>query len=215
VAVIAVIQQKGGVGKSTITANVAGELVKKGRAVKVLDLDPQQSLVTWAQLGSGLLSNIVEPASAEQPKEFKAILDRLKKESDRIFLDCPPGLPDIGLVAALVADIALVPVTPSPLDVVASKKALDLLREAQAQRRDKKPLIAFVPCRVIQNTVLGRDIRESLEPMGEAILPGISQRIAIAESVLHGLTLREYLASSDGVEEFRQLANAIERMVKQ
>jgi len=44
-AVIAVIQQKGGVGKSTITANVAGEFVKKGRAVKILDLDPQQSLV--------------------------------------------------------------------------------------------------------------------------------------------------------------------------
>ena len=47
-AVIAVIQQKGGVGKSTITANVAGELVRKGRTVKVLDLDPQQSLVIWA-----------------------------------------------------------------------------------------------------------------------------------------------------------------------
>ena len=41
-AVIAVIQQKGGVGKSTITANVAGELVRKGRTVKILDLDPQQ-----------------------------------------------------------------------------------------------------------------------------------------------------------------------------
>ena len=92
VAVIAVIQQKGGVGKSTITANVAGELVRKGRTVKVLDLDPQQSLVIWAQLGSGVLRNIVEPVSIEDPKEFKATLDRVKKEADRIFLDCPPGL---------------------------------------------------------------------------------------------------------------------------
>lgn len=66
-AVIAVIQQKGGVGKSTITANVAGELVRKGRTVKVLDLDPQQSLVIWAQLGSGLLRDIVEPVSIEDP----------------------------------------------------------------------------------------------------------------------------------------------------
>ena len=68
-AVIAVIQQKGGVGKTTITANVAGELVRKGRAVKILDLDPQQSLVIWAQLGSGLLRDIVEPVSIEDPKE--------------------------------------------------------------------------------------------------------------------------------------------------
>jgi cellulose biosynthesis protein BcsQ len=47
------------------------------------------------------------------------------------------------------------------------------------------------------------------------ILPGISQRIAIAEAVLQGLTLREYAPGSDGVEEFHQLANAIERMVRQ
>jgi len=214
VAVIAVIQQKGGVGKTTITANLAGELIKKGRTVKVLDLDPQQSLVTWAQLGSGLLGGIVEPVSTENPKHFKATLDRIKKDADRVFLDCPPGLPDIGLVAALVSDLALLPVTPSPLDVVASKKALELLREAQRQRRDKRPLIGFVPSRVIQTTVLGRDLGMSLKPLGEAILPGISQRIAIAEAVLQGLTLREYAPSSEGVEEFQQLANAIERMVK-
>jgi chromosome partitioning protein len=152
--------------------------------------------------------------AVRHPKEFKATLDRIKKEADRVFLDCPPGLPDIGLVAALVSDLALLPVTPSPLDVVASKKALDLLREAQSQRRDKKPVIAFVPSRVIQSTVLGRDLGGSLKPMGEVILPGITQRIAIAEAVLHGLTLREYAPSSDGVEEFHQLANAIERMVK-
>ena len=95
----------------------------------------------------------MEPVSIEDPKEFKATLDRVKKEADRIFLDCPPGLPDIGLVAALVSDVALLPVTPSPLDVIASKKVLDLLREAQAQRLDKKPVIAFVTSRVMQNTV--------------------------------------------------------------
>lgn len=213
-AVIAVIQQKGGVGKSTITANLAGELLKKGRTVKVLDLDPQESLATWAQLGSGLLSGMVEHVTTDHPKHFKATLDRAKQQADRILLDCPPGLPDIGLMAALVADVALLPVTPSPLDVIATKKALELMREAQAQRRDKKPVIAFVPSKIIHNTVLGRDLRDALKPMGEMLLPAINQRIAIAEAVLHGLTLREYAPSSDGVEEFLQLANAIERMVK-
>ena len=101
------------------------------------------------------------------------------------------------------------------MDVIASKKVLDLLREAQAQRRDKKPVIAFVTSRVMQNTVLGRDLGTSLKPLGEVILPGISQRIAIAEAVFQGLTLREYAPGSDGVEEFHQLANAIERMVRQ
>ena len=50
-AIIAVIQQKGGVGKSTITANLAGELASSGRSVRVLDLDPQLSLANWSRLG--------------------------------------------------------------------------------------------------------------------------------------------------------------------
>ena len=53
----------------------------------------------------------------------------------------------------------------------------------------------------------------SLKPLGETILPAISQRIASAEAVLQGLTLREYAPNSDGVDEFRQLANAIERII--
>ena len=62
---------------------------------------------------------------------------------------------------------------------------------------------------------MGRDLGASLKPLGEVILPCISQRIAIAEAVFQGLTLREYAPGSDGVEEFHQLANAIERMVRQ
>lgn len=213
-AVIALIQQKGGVGKSTLAANLAGELLKKGRTVKVLDLDPQESLTTWAQLGQGLLRGLVEPVSTGHPTEFKAAVDRARRDAERVLLDCPPGLPDAGLMAALVADLALLPVTPSPLDVIASQKALQLMREARAQRTDHKPLIALVPSRVARHTVLGRDLRDSLKPLGERILPGVSQRIAIAEAVLQGLTLREYAPASDGVEEFQQLAKAIERMVK-
>ena len=213
-AVIALIQQKGGVGKSTLAANLAGELLQQGRTVKVLDLDPQESLATWARLGQGLLRDRVEHVSTARPREFKAAVERACRLAERVLLDCPPGLPDTGLMAALVADVALLPVTPSPLDVIASKQALELLREAQAQRRDHKPLLALVPSRVARHTVLGRDLRHSLTPLGVRILPGVSQRIAIAEAVLHGLTLREYAPASAGVEEFQQLASAMERMVK-
>jgi len=213
-AIIAVIQQKGGVGKSTITANLAGALVEKKRSVLILDLDPQQSLVTWAQMGGGLLKGIVRAASVESVKEFKAAVEKASKEADRVLLDCPPGLPDTGLMAALVADLALLPVSPSPLDVIASKKALELIRQAQQQRKGGLPVIGFVPSKVIHNTVLARDLAGTLKPTKEAVLPGISQRIAIAESVLQGLTLREYAPSSGGVDEFKELANAVERMLK-
>lgn len=113
-AVIAIIQQKGGVGKSTITANPAGELVEKRLIVRVLDLDPQRSLATWARMGGGVLAEIVGPVSIKSPKEFKAVVEACSEEAERVILDCPPGLPDIGMMAAVMTDIVILPVTPSP-----------------------------------------------------------------------------------------------------
>ena len=212
--VIAIIQQKGGVGKSTITANLAGELVEKSLIVRVLDLDPQQSLAAWARMGGGILSEIVGPVSVKNPKEFKAIVEAASNEAERVILDCPPGLPDTGMMAVLMADIVILPVTPSPLDVMASKAALELIRDVQKQRARGRPLIAYAPSRIMQNTVLARDLEKTLAPTKEKILPGITQRTAIAESVLMGLTLREYAPSSEGVKEFTDMATAIERMLK-
>jgi chromosome partitioning protein len=213
-AIIAVIQQKGGVGKSTITANLAGELVEKKLIVRVLDLDPQQSLAIWARMGGGILSGIVGPVNLKSPREFKAVVEAASNEAERVILDCPPGLPDTGLMAALLADVALLPVTPSPLDVIASKAALELIQDVQRQRANGRPVIAYVPSKVIQNTILGKDLENTLAPTHQQILPGISQRIAIAESVLKGLTLREYAPNSEGVKEFQELATAVETMVK-
>jgi chromosome partitioning protein len=214
--VIAVIQQKGGVGKSTITANLAAELIQLGRRVILLDLDPQQSLTQWAQMGAGLLKTRVRPVDIEERKHqaFRTAVDTAKAEADHVILDSPPGFPEAGMLAALVADIALLPVTPSPLDLMAAKQALELIREAQRQRGGKRPVIAFIPSKVVQSTTLGRDLPENLKALGEAVLPGISQRIAVAEAVLEGLTVREYVAGSDSTAEFGAPAVAVEKMVK-
>ena len=159
-AVIAVIQQKGGVGKSTITANLAAELVHAKHEVILLDLDPQQSLTHWAAMGDGLLKRRVLAVEVDggKPQALKAAVEQAKKEADFVLLDSPPGFPEAGMLAALLADVALLPVTPSPLDLMAAKQALDLMREAQKQRGGKKPAIAFIPSKVVQSTTLGRDL---------------------------------------------------------
>jgi len=215
VAVIAVIQQKGGVGKSTISANLAGELIHLKRTVILLDLDPQQSLTQWAQMGDGLLRRFVRPVDVEdkQHRTFRLEVERARGEADYVILDSPPGFPEAGMLAALAADLALLPVTPSPLDLLAAKQALEMIREAQGQRAGKKPLIAFIPSKVVQSTTLGRDLPANLKELGEVVLPAIHQRIIVAEAVLEGATVREIFKESEAVEEFQKLARAVEKMV--
>src|SRR5271157_735020 len=116
--IIAVSCRKGGVGKSTIAANLAAQLDGRGLTVRLLDTDPQRSLCQWAGMGSGLLSRIVEPLDTKSPERFKAaVIDGAKV--DRVIIDTPPGFADPALLACLLADLVLLPVGPSPLDITA------------------------------------------------------------------------------------------------
>ena len=213
-AIISVIQQKGGVGKSTISANLAGELVRLGRRVAILDLDPQHSIANWAKLGHGLLSELVEAVDVTSPEMFQAKVTAVAQQTERVVLDSPPGLPDTGLLAALLADLVILPVTPSPLDIIAGQEAMAMMREAQVKRNNNKPLVRFAPSRVVVNTLLSRDLTAILERFGEPLLPDTHQRVAVAEAVLKGLTVGEYAPESKAHEEFRQLAMAVDRLVK-
>jgi chromosome partitioning protein len=118
-------------------------------------------------------------------------------------------MPETAYAAALVADLMLLPCGPSPLDLFALKEALALALKARAQRRSKKPRIRLVPSRFALNTNLGRGLSENLEKMGKKVLPGISQRIILAEAVDSGLTISEFAPSSPSNAEFEALAKAV------
>jgi chromosome partitioning protein len=212
--VIAVAGRKGGVGKSTIAGNLAAEFVAMGRTVAVLDADPQHSLVAWAAQGDGLLAQCVEMVNEGSGEDLRAKVRAAEKKVDVVLIDTPPGLPDTAFQAALVADLVLLPCGPSPLDLFPLKEALALALRARAQRRSKKPRIRFVPSKVLMNTNLGRGLSSSLEKMGKKVLPGLSQRIVVAQAVESGLTVREYAPNSAAQAEFEQLAKAVDKIVR-
>jgi chromosome partitioning protein len=212
--VIAVSGRKGGVGKSTIAGNLAAEFVAMGRTVAVLDADPQHSLVAWAAQGDGLLAQCVEMVNEGSGEELRAKVRAAEKKVDVVLIDTPPGMPDTAYQAALLADLVLLPCGPSPLDLFPLKEALALALRARAQRRSKKPRIRFVPSKVLMNTNLGRGLSSSLEKMGKKVLPGLSQRIVVAQAVESGLTVREYAPNSAAQAEFEHLAKAVDKIVR-
>jgi chromosome partitioning protein len=211
-AIIAVGGRKGGVGKSTIVGNLAGEFARMGRSVVVLDADPQHSLVTWAEQGDGMLSRCVEKVE-NGASTLRARARTVEKEADIVLIDTPPGMPETAYQAALAADLMLLPCGPSPLDLYALKEALALSLKARAERRSKKPRIRFVPSKVLMNTNLGRGLASSLKDMGRKVLPAIGQRVVVAEAVASGLTVAEYAPQSPAHEEFRALAKAVEKIL--
>jgi chromosome partitioning protein len=212
-AIIAVAGRKGGVGKSTIVGNLAGELSAMGRNVAVLDADPQHSLAAWAAQGEGMLSRCVEKVKGGDTETLRAKARAAEKTADVVLIDTPPGMPDITYQAALVADLFLLPCGPSPLDLFSLKEALSLALKARAERRSKRPRIRFVPSKVLLNTNLGRNLSSSLEEMGKKVLPPIGQRIVVAEAVESGLTVCEYAPNSVSRAEFKDLAKAVNKIV--
>jgi chromosome partitioning protein len=213
VAILAITGRKGGVGKTTLTANLAADLLALGHTVAILDTDPQQSLVAWAGLGSGILSQLVEAVDTTHPERFRARVQDSAKKADRVLIDTPPGFADPALLAALVADVVLLPAGPSPLDIVAARDALMLAKEARTQRGGRKPVIRFVPCKVA-HTTLSKDLPASLADLGEKVLAAIGQRVVVAEAALSGLTVQEYSPNSPAHEEFKTLAKEVERLLK-
>jgi len=212
-AIIAIAGRKGGVGKSTIAGNLAAEFAAMKRTVRVLDADPQHSLVTWARQGDGMLAGAVEKVDGGAGA-LRVHARQAEKDADIVLIDTPPGAPEIAYEAALAADLMLLPCGPSPLDLFALKEALSLALKARAERRSKKPRIRFVPSKVLMSTNLGRGLASSLKDMGKKVLPPVGQRIVVAEAVSAGLTVAEFAPNSAAHEEFRELAKAIDKVLK-
>lgn len=222
-AIITVIQRKGGVGKTTLAVNLAGELVAAGRSVVLLDADPQQSIMRgWMPRGErrGLLPKIARTADhSDEENPVVAVnqsIDAAAAEADFVVIDTAPSFDSRAGAAAYRSDLALVPFSPSLLDV---QSALDLVAELEAfaphrEAEGRSPLkIALVPAIVNSQAVLTRRVLGQLDDAGQIVLRSIARRIANQEAVFGGLTTREYGQDEHATAEWRALAKQVRRLL--
>lgn len=206
--ILGFLNQKGGVGKTTLATHVAGELALTGACVLLIDADPQASALDWSErrVGESLprLFDVVGLAKETLHDQVPS----LSRGYDHVVIDGPPRVTALARSAMLASDLVLIPVQPSPYDVWASQQVVTLVAEARMFRPELRA--AFVVNRRIVNTVIGRDVGEALAGLGmPALRAPVSQRVAFAESVAIGRLVRESHPGSAAEKEIKAVASEI------
>ncbi|PWR18724.1 ParA family partition ATPase [Zavarzinia compransoris] len=199
--VVTVAQQKGGAGKTTVAAHLAVALAEKGHRVIVVDTDPQQSLAAWVRVRAAFGAGDV-PIAVKAAPGWKAgpEIDRARREADVVVVDSPPHTESTAKTAIRAADLMLVPMQLSPMDMWATKPTLDLAGSS------KVPFL-LVLNRVAPRGNLNEQVMREIAKAGYPVaLARLGNRTAFAASLLDGVGVTEAQGKSPAAEEVRALA---------
>ena len=179
--VIVVANPKGGVGKTTLSSNIAGYLASKGHAVMLGDADRQQSARTWLSLRPAGLPRI---AAWEVSRDD---LVRPPKGTTHVVLDTPAGLHGKRFDEVMkIADKVIIPLQPSIFDIHATH---EFVRQLMAHRRSDKISMAIVGMRTREGTISSDQLRGFLDSLKLPVLGFVRDTQNYVHLAAHGLTL--------------------------
>jgi chromosome partitioning protein len=202
---ITIAQQKGGAGKTTIAAQLAVTFAQAGRRVGLLDIDPQGSLAAWYEIRTMLVDNAGGGITFMQASGWRLAteLERMKRGVDLVLIDSPPHAETDVRIAVRAADLILVPMQPSPLDLWATKPTLDMAK------KEKSPaLMVFnrTPPKGKLVDAVRRKIQEADMPVASTVL---GNRVAFAASLMEGKGVVETNPRHTATKEIKALAAEI------
>jgi chromosome partitioning protein len=168
---ILLANSKGGSGKTTLTTTLAGHFARTGRATTLVDCDPQGSSLAWSQLRGAQRAPVRTLASNDPAHGLGAgwVL-RLPSDTQVLLIDTPAGLRSHEFVPfARHADVLLVPVVPSPLDLRATLGFLDGVRRLPEVRQGLLR-VGLIANRLRERTVAARDLDATLQRLTQTCL---------------------------------------------
>ncbi|MFP7672608.1 ParA family partition ATPase [Marivita sp. S0852] len=180
--VITVAQQKGGSGKTTVSANLATGFLRQGKRVALVDIDPQGSLGRWFMTRidgeTGPVDHLEFATSSAWGITYE--VRKLSDSHDIVIIDTPPKADSDLRPALRVADLVVVPVSVSHVDLWATEGVLDL-----ARREGKEALVVLNRAR--KNTRLGTEVSEAAEKLQARIADAqLANRVIYAEALGQG-----------------------------
>jgi chromosome partitioning protein len=207
--IVALLNQKGGVGKTTLALHLAGVWAGKGKRVLVVDADPQASALDWSeQRGREGLAHLFGVIGLPRDMLHRE-LPEVARGYDHVVIDGPPRVTGIARSALLAADLVLIPATPSPFDGWASAEMLRLLDEARVYRPE---LVArLLLNRVSARTIIARETAADLADHDPpALIARVGQRIAFADTARSGRLVHEVAAGAIAASEVAAVGAEIE-----
>lgn len=205
--VITVAGLKGGIGKSTLTINLAACFHRAGHRALIVDADPQGTCRTWAARASEV-SHEGPPVVAIDGKTLRRDLARVSEGFDIVVIDSPPRMGTDARAAMLSADLVVMPVVPGAADVWALQETVAVLEEVRALRPELRAVV-----------VLNRADRTTLAKLAKEALTGIENvaslestvgnRVAFGEATLAGQGVLDYAPESRAAEEVKAFAAAV------
>lgn len=207
--IIGFLNQKGGVGKTTLAINVAAQISSGNKKVLLIDSDPQGSALDWSAVREEESSLSI--FGLPKPTVHKEI-DKMGADYDFIIIDGPPRVTALAKSVIMASDVILIPVQPSPCDIWAANEIIELIEEAIIYKENLK--YGFVINRKVTNTAIGRDVRAALSSHNVPVLEScVGQRVIFAEAMGQGKAVFEVDSKSRAAEEIKSLTKELMTMV--
>lgn len=198
--ILCLVNQKGGVGKTTLAVNLASCCAGAGSRVRVIDADPQGSLLQWQSITGESEFDVLHVPSRTLHRQITSLANGF----DHIVIDCPPALGEITASILLAADLAVIPVGPSPLDIWSSRETVALATGSMKKNRRLRAMLLVY--RKIGRTRIAREARDALAGYGLPVCTvEVAQRIGFVEAMLVGKSVISFAPKTPAAEEIRAL----------
>ena len=199
--VISVASQKGGVGKSTIAANLALLADRVDAPALLIDTDPQGSLTFWRSLRERDTPVLV-PC---RPRELPEVLDAALRDGiEWVFIDGPPHNGEDIAASMRASDLVMIPTRPAAFDLAAISATIDMARALS--RPFMVVLNAVPPKRGVAEAPVVTEARKVIEGMRAPVWRGsLANRLAYSHAIAAGKALVEFEPEGAGAQEVRHL----------
>ena len=202
--IVSFVNQKGGVGKTTSAINFAASLKRKNFKLLFIDADPQGSATQWHAVENNTAFEVLhhpEPITREE-------IEALTQEYDYLVIDAPPASGDITKSILEVAQLSIIPLSPSSLDIWSCKGTLEMIDSAKEENPDLD--VKLLINRKIPGTRVGRQARQSLGVFDMDILDTeLCQRVAYIDAMTSGVSVMQYAPGSKAANEIENLCEEL------